>query len=395
MKTAGYESDNAVLTLYDREKGTHRPLPENFDVSVRGLCWATDNASLFFTARHQGRVRVFEVDLDGAVRTLVSEGYTTNLAPTPDGSRLIIAQSRSHLPAELHSVDLKTGNVTRLTHFTSTVVADLDLPELEEFWFEGAGGTKVHGFLQRPPNFDPELKYPAVLVIHGGPQGMWADRFMSDWFTFPLVSTPGYVGIFLNPRGSEGYGSEFRAQVSRDYGGRCYQDLMKGLDATIERFSFIDSDRLAVAGGSFGGYSVNWIIGHTDRFRCAVSHAGLYNLTSFFGATEELWFATWDMGDSPWGDPELYAKWSPHHSAGRFKTPTLVTHGELDYRVPFAESLQLFTALQFQDLPSRLVVFPDEGHVIEKPQNNVRWWREIHRWLGMYLGASASSSFPY
>jgi dipeptidyl aminopeptidase/acylaminoacyl peptidase len=385
MKAGGYEADNAVLTLHDRQTGSRRSLTEEVDVSVRALRWAPDSTSLFFTARHQGRLKVFAVDLEGVVHNLVSEGYTTYLSPAPDGSRLIIVRSRSHLPAELYSVELGTGSTTRLTRFTAAAVEEIDLPQLEEFWFEGAEGTEVHGFVQRPPGFDPKLEYPAVLVIHGGPQGMWADRFMGDWFTFPLVSAPGYVGLFLNPRGSEGYGSEFRAQVSRDYGGRCYQDLMKGLDAAIERFPFIDSDRLAVAGGSFGGYSVNWIIGHTDRFLCAISHAGLYNLTSFFGATEELWFATWDMGDSPWEDPELYAKWSPHHSAGRFKTPTLVTHGELDYRVPFAESLQLFTALQFQDIPSRLVVFPDEGHVIEKPQNNVRWWREMHRWLEIHL----------
>jgi dipeptidyl aminopeptidase/acylaminoacyl peptidase len=224
-----------------------------------------------------------------------------------------------------------------------------------------------------------------VLVIHGGPQGMWADRFMDTWWTFPLVSTPGYVGLFLNPRGSDGYGAQFKAEVSRDYGGKCYEDLMAGVDAVIAEYGFVDAGRLAVVGGSFGGYSTNWIIGHTDRFKAAVSHAGLFNLMSFFGATEELFYATWDMGDAPWDDPELFDKWSPHNHAESFSTPTLVTHGELDYRVPFAESLQLFTALQHRDIPSRLVVFPDEGHVILGPQNNVRWWREIHRWLGMYL----------
>jgi dipeptidyl aminopeptidase/acylaminoacyl peptidase len=237
----------------------------------------------------------------------------------------------------------------------------------------------------KPPGFVEGKKYPLVLTVHGGPQGMWADRFMVTWFNFQLVSSKGYVGLFLNPRGSEGYGSEFKAQVSRDYGGRCYEDLMRGLDAALERYEFIDRSRMAVIGGSFGGYAVNWIIGHTDRFRCAVSHAGLYNLTSFFGATEEIWFPAWDMGSTPWDEPELYDRWSPHRFAGGFKTPTLVTHGELDFRVPFAESLQLFTALKQRKVPARLVAFPDEGHVIEKPQNNVRWWKEIHRWLEKHL----------
>jgi dipeptidyl aminopeptidase/acylaminoacyl peptidase len=214
---------------------------------------------------------------------------------------------------------------------------------------------------------------------------MWADRFMSSWFTFQLVCSPGYAGIFINPRGSTGYGSEFREQVSRDYGGRCYRDLMKGLDYILDNYDFVDAERLAAMGGSFGGYSVNWIMGQTGRFDCIVSHAGLYNLTSFYGATEELWFPEWDMGKSPWDEPELYHKWSPHRLAGEFGTPTLVTHGQKDFRVPFAESLQLFTALKRQGVASRLVVFPDEGHVISAPQNNVRWWMEIHRWLEEYL----------
>ena len=214
---------------------------------------------------------------------------------------------------------------------------------------------------------------------------MWADRFMTTWFTFQLICSPGYVGVFIDPRGSSGYGSTFREQVSKDYGGRCFVDLMKGLDYAIEHYDFIDKTRQAAVGGSFGGYSVNWIMGHTNRFKCLVSHAGLYNLTSFYGATEELWYPAWDMGETPWDEPDIYKKWSPHLHAKKFKTPTLVTHGEEDYRVPFAESLQLFTALQRQGIPSRLVVFPDDGHVISIPQNNVRWWKEIHRWLKMYL----------
>jgi dipeptidyl aminopeptidase/acylaminoacyl peptidase len=173
--------------------------------------------------------------------------------------------------------------------------------------------------------------------------------------------------------------------VSKNYGGRCFVDLMKGLDYAIEHYDFIDKTRQAAVGGSFGGYSVNWIMGHTNRFKCIVSHAGLYNLISFYGATEELWYPAWDMGETPWDEPEVYKKWSPHLHAKNFKTPTLVTHGELDYRVPFAESLQLFTALQRQGIPSRLVVFPDDGHVISIPQNNVRWWKEIQRWLKTYL----------
>ncbi len=273
----------------------------------------------------------------------------------------------------------------QLTHTNETVLRHLDLAPLEEFWFNGAEGTSVHGFLQRPPDFDPQKKYPVVLTIHGGPQGMWADRFMLTWFTFPLVSAPGYVGVFINPRGSTGYGSQFREQVSEDYGGRCYQDLMLGLDYVLANYPFTDKTRLAAIGGSFGGYSVNWIMGQTDRFDCIVSHASLYNLESFWGATEELWFPEWDFGGTPWQAPQLYDKWSPSQYAPKFSTPTLVTQGELDFRVPYTQSLQLFTALKRQQIPARLVIFPDEGHVISSPQNNIRWWREMHRWLAAYL----------
>ncbi|MBP7297339.1 MAG: S9 family peptidase, partial [Acidobacteria bacterium] len=219
----------------------------------------------------------------------------------------------------------------------------------------------------------------------GGPQGMWADEFLTDWFTHSLITAPGYVGVFINPRGSEGYGARFREEVSRDYGGRCYRDLMAGLDHVLAGYPFVDAGRQAAVGGSFGGYSVNWIMGHTTRFKCLVSHAGLYNLAAFYGATEELWYPAWDMGETPWTMPDLYARWSPHTRAAAFATPTLVTHGEIDFRVPVTEGLSLFTTLRVKGVPARLLYFPDEGHVIEKPQNNVRWWKEIHRWLAEYL----------
>jgi dipeptidyl aminopeptidase/acylaminoacyl peptidase len=289
------------------------------------------------------------------------------------------------MPYEIFKLDLQNNEVSQLTNFNKNFIEEIDLPVLEDFWFTGAEGDSVHGFIQRPPNFNSSKKYPVILTIHGGPQNMWADRLMTRWFTFPLISSPGYIGVFINPRGSSGYGAKFREEVSRDYGGRCYTDLMNGLDYVLENYDFVDEKRQAAIGGSFGGYMVNWLIGHTDRFKCVVSHASLYNLISFYGATEELWFPAWDMGDTPWTDKAIYEKWSPHNYAQNFSTPTLVTHGLNDFRVPFAESLQLFTALRRQGVDSRLVVFPDDAHVIYKYQNNVRWWNEIHRWFEKYL----------
>jgi dipeptidyl aminopeptidase/acylaminoacyl peptidase len=385
MANAGYEADEDVLVVYDRATGEIRRLTDDLDRSVRETAWTPDSRQIVFSARDEGRISLFVADLEGQVTRIAKEGYSGGLSITPDGERVVISRSYNHQPAELFMVSLAAGGSHQLTALNAELVAGFDLPKLEDIWYEGADGTRVHGFIQRPPGFEEGKKYPLVLTIHGGPQGMWGDRFMTNWFTFQLVSSPGYVGLFLNPRGSEGYGPKFKAEVSKDYGGRCYEDLMRGLDYALENFDFIDSERLAVMGGSFGGYSVNWIISHNDRFQCAVSHASLYNLTSFFGATEELWFPAWDMGSTPWDEPELYAKWSPHNFAKQMSTPTLVTHGEEDYRVPFAESLQLFTALRHQKVPARLVVFPEEGHVIEGAQNNVRWWMEIHKWLKEYL----------
>ncbi len=385
MGKVGYESDRKQLAVYDRKEKKHILLSGTLDRSVEQILWAPDSQTLYFASRDQGKSSIYAVGLTGKIRKVTDSGFNRDINITPDGKTLVFLRSYNDLPNEIFMMPVSGGKATQLTFVNADLLKDLDLPKLEEFWFEGAEGARVHGFIQKPPGFDPQKKYPVVLTIHGGPQNMWADRFMTTWFTFQLVCSPGYVGVFIDPRGSTGYGSEFREQVSRDYGGRCYQDLMKGLDYVLRNYDFVDTSRQAAIGGSFGGYSVNWIMGHTDRFKCIVSHASLYNLTSFYGATEELWFPEWDMGKSPWEEPELYRKWSPHVYAKDFKTPTLVTHGELDYRVPLAESFQLFTALQRQGIPSRLVVFPDEGHVISGPQNNVRWWKEIHRWLKSYL----------
>lgn len=385
MEKVGYEADRKVLVVYDRIEGKHTRLTDSLDRSVEQILWGPDSKALFFTVREEGRRSIYGVDLKGVVKRISGEGYNGPVDVSPDGRCLVCTRSYNFLPNELFAISLKEGTTYQLTSLNAAFLKELELPKLEEFWFAGAENTKVHGFIQKPPGFETGKKYPIVLTIHGGPQNMWADRFMATWFTFQLVCSPGYVGVFINPRGSTGYGSTFREQVSRDYGGRCYQDLMKGMDYVLEHYDFVDSSKQAAIGGSFGGYSVNWIMGHSNRFKCIVSHASLYNLVNFYGATEELWFPEWDMGKSPWDEPELYAKWSPHVHAKKFKTPTLVTHGELDYRVPLAESFQLFTALQRQGIPSRLVVFPDEGHVISVPQNNVRWWREIYLWLEKYL----------
>jgi dipeptidyl aminopeptidase/acylaminoacyl peptidase len=228
-----------------------------------------------------------------------------------------------------------------------------------------------------------------LFLIHGGPQGAWRDEWHARW-NYALFSAPGYALVAINPRGSTGFGQKFTDQISLDWTGRVYEDLMKGLDHALETHSFLDKDRVAAAGGSYGGFMVNWICGQTNRFKALLSHAGVFDLVSMYGTTEELWFPDWEYGGPIWNPRAMatqYRVYSPHLYVKNFKTPTLVTGGELDFRVPYTEDLSMFTALQRMNVPSRLVIFPDEGHWIGKPQNQRLWWSEVQSWLTKYLEA--------
>jgi dipeptidyl aminopeptidase/acylaminoacyl peptidase len=291
------------------------------------------------------------------------------------------------MPAEIFAANSDWTNLRQLTHQNGALLAQLALPAAEPFWFEGAEKTQVEGLLIRPPNFDPTKKYPTLLLIHGGPQGAWTDAWGYRW-NQQVMAAPGYVVVMINPRGSTSYGQKFTAEISRDWGGKVYDDLMKGLDAAVAKYPFIDGARVGAAGGSYGGYMIDWIATHTDRFKCLISHAGPYDLVSEYGATEELWFPDWEFGGAPWSHPELYKKWSPNEYAAalaKFKTPTLVVGGELDFRVPYNQDLEFFTALQVQGVPSKLVIFPDEGHWVLKPQNSQLWYATFLDWLARYL----------
>jgi dipeptidyl aminopeptidase/acylaminoacyl peptidase len=282
------------------------------------------------------------------------------------------------------SVQTQATEPVALTHHNDPLIASLDLPKAEGFTFKGADGDDVSGWLFRPPEFDPAQTYPVVFLIHGGPQGAWHDEWHNRW-NYQMFAAPGYAVVAINPRGSTGSGQKFTDQISQDWTGRVYDDLMLGLDHALKTYPFLDKDRIAAAGGSYGGFMVNWIAGHTDRFRALISHAGVFDLTSKYGTTEELWFPEWEFGGPPWERPEHYRERSPSAFVPNFKTPTLVIHGALDFRVPDAQGLGMFTALQRRGVPSRYVFFSDEGHWITKPANRVVWWREVTGWLDRYL----------
>lgn len=389
-----YEADRFRLMVYDRQSGASKELTTGFDRWVGELVWAPDSQRIFIVAEERGRELVGVASINnpgGGIKSIISNTASSGLSLSADGKTLGFTRSSLMLPAEVFAANADGGNARQLTRTNADLLARLDMNAAEDFEYEGALKAKVHGFIVKPPQFDKAKKYPMVLLIHGGPQGAWFDSWSYRW-NAQLFAARGYVTVMINPHGSTGYGQAFTEQISGEWGGAVYEDLMKGVDHVV-KLGYVDANRIGAAGGSYGGYMVNWMLGHTDRFKAFVSHAGVYNLTSMYGATEELWFTEWEFKGNPWDNPQLYEKWSPHLYAKNFKTPTLVVHGELDYRVPIGEGLQLFTTLQRRNVPSKLLYFPDEGHWILKPQNSELWYSTVLGWFDQWLkpnGATAS-----
>ena len=406
QRRAGFESDRFRLMLYERASRTSRELLPSWDRNADAYFFAPDMSALYVTSGDLGRDKLFRFPLErgtagaslvkpGRAAIIVGERNNVAFTMAADGRTLAWTRDAADRPAEIYVAPMRADgplDARQLTHENDTLLARLAVNPVEDFWFRGAGGDSVHGFIVKPPQWQAGRKYPAVLLIHGGPQGAWLDQWHSRW-NYQMFAAPGFGLVIINPRGSTGYGQRFVDDVSKGWGGKVYTDLMNGLDAALARNSWIDRTRLGAAGGSFGGYMVNWIAGHSTRFKGLVSHAGPFNLENMYTATEELWFPEWEYG-GPFWDPksmrEQYRVYSPHLYARNFKTPTLVTGGQLDFRVPYVEDISMFTALQRQGVPSRLVLFPDEGHWILKPQNQRLWWSEVQGWLSKYLGAPVS-----
>jgi dipeptidyl aminopeptidase/acylaminoacyl peptidase len=378
----GFEADRAVLMLRDRRTGETRPLTDGLDRSVGSFQWTPDSGAIFFTAQDEVHVRVFRVALgDGAIQPVTGGAYDGAFALVGDGSRLVVARQHAHRPTELVLVDERGREQRRLTRVNDALVAQLALQPLETFWHDGADGARVQSFMVKPPDFDPSRKYPVVFLVHGGPQGAWSDNFHYRW-NYNMFAAPGYVVIAPNPRGSTGFGQQFTDEISRDWGGRVFTDLMMALDHALAEYRFLDGDRVAAAGASYGGYMMNWFQGQAgDRFRTLINHAGVFDLRSMYGATEELWFPEWEFGGPPWEAPEDYQRWNPALQVDRWRTPMLIIHGQLDYRVPVEQGLGAFTALRRQEVPARLLYFPDEGHWVLRPANALVWWDTVYEWL--------------
>ena len=408
QRRAGFESDRWRLMLYERATKTTRELLPSWDRNADAYFFAPDMSALYVNTTDAGREKLYRFALEqgtagaGLVKPrgptiVVGDHNNAAFTLSADGRTLAWVRDAADQPAEVYSAAVTPNgqaDTHQVTHENDSLVARLAVNPVEDFWFRGAGGDSVQGFIVKPPQWQTGRKYPTVLLIHGGPQGAWLDQWHSRW-NYQMFAANGFALVIVNPRGSTGYGQRFVDDVSKGWGGKVYTDLMNGLDAALARYAWMDRSRLGAAGGSFGGYMVDWIAGHSTRFKALVSHAGPFNLENMNTATEELWFPEWEYGGDFWNPAamrEQYRVYSPHLYAKNFKTPTLVTGGELDFRVPYTEDLSMFTALQRQGVASRLVIFPDEGHWVLKPQNQRLWWSEVQSWLVKYLGSNRELS---
>jgi len=385
--TAGYEADKWRVMLFDRQTSKSENLSESFDRSATDLAWSPDSKTIYFLAENETLQPVYAMEARaGAAPKKVLDAFNMEFIFSGDGKTLVTTRTSLTLPSEIFVSSADGSGLKQLTHTNDAILAHVEMNEAETFWFEGAEGTKVEAMLIRPPQFSASQKYPMLELLHGGPQSMWTDAWGYRWNP-QVFAGAGYVILMINRRGSTGYGQKFTDEITNDWGGKAYVDIMKGTDAAITKYPFIDKSRLAAAGGSYGGYMADWLATHTDRFKAIISHAGVYDEVSMY-ATEELWFQEHDLQGTPWGAPENYKEWAPSTYAGdlgKYKTPTLVIAGERDYRVPYTQSLEFFNTLQRQGVPSKLLIFPDEGHWVLKPENSQLWYKTFLDWLATYV----------
>ena len=383
----GYESDRFRLALYDRKSGDVTVLTESFDNWVTDARWADEGKTLLFQADQQGRTPLFRVSVDGGDIQKLALPSVRGWDVAPDGG-LAFTFTSIGKPVELFSADGDGDGAKRLTGLNDKVAQTYDIRPAEEVWVYTKDGRRVHMFVVKPHGFRKGKRYQLILNVHGGPQSQWQDALRGDWQVYPGA---GYVVAFPNPTGSSGYGQDVTAAISGDWGGRVYEDVMTVADY-LEQQPYVDPKRMGAMGWSYGGYMMNWLLGHTDRFQAIASMMGIYELDSFYGATEELWFPEKDLGGPAWTNPEGYTKFSPSTYAKNLKTPTLIVTGELDYRVPYTQSLQLFTALRRQDVPARLVVFPNDGHWPNHVRSMPLYYAAHLDWFHRCLGGEKS---PY
>lgn len=395
QKQAGYEADKWDIAVADCNAdgsitGKPSALIEKLDRSVNEYVWLADSATLLFTGDHNGATAIWEVRSNGTDIDLFAEGGMMNsLSVSRDGNRLALSRAAMNFPplVEIKGT-VKASEFGKVVNTNASLLALLDMPRAESVEVPVEGGVKMQMWILKPPGFDPAKKWPVVYLVHGGPQGAWEDGWSWRWNP-SLWAAQGYVIAMPNPRGSTGFGQKFVDEITSDWGGKCYRDLVAGLDY-VEKLPFVDKERIGSAGGSFGGYMMDWFAVNeiAPRFKCLITHCSVWNFESMWGTTDELWFDEWEHGGLPWEKPGKYAEFSPHKKAGnlgKYKVPMLVIHNDLDFRCPIGQGHELFSALQRQGVESRFVNFPDEGHWVLKPQNSLYWHKEVFDWLKKYV----------
>jgi dipeptidyl aminopeptidase/acylaminoacyl peptidase len=394
QKRAGFEADKWDLQVVECEAGgDFRGRPENktgkSTLSFGEFAWADKGKQILTLAEEEGVVNVYEVAIREPGRlpqaTQVLGGLKASISTSTDGAMVAYTIAHMDRPAEVFAMPVNYGkqDYPQISRANDKIFGELDMPRPESVKVK-VEGADMQMWILKPPGFDPQKKWPLAFLVHGGPQGAWEDGWSNRWNP-ELWAAQGYVVALPNPRGSTGFGQKFTDEISGDWGGKCYDDLMAGL-AYMEKQDYIDKNRMAAAGASFGGYMMNWFEGHTTKFKTLITHCGVYNFDSMYATTDEIWFDEWEHGGKPWDKDkrEAFEKFSPHRYADKFQTPMLIIHNDLDFRVPVSEGLQLFNTLQRKGIPSKLINFPDEGHWVSKPKNSEYWHKEVFAWLAKY-----------
>lgn len=392
MERAGFEADRNRIMVYNRKRKTTKEITKGLDQNANGPVWKSDSKSMIFDSERDGTTQLFEITLKGSTLEQLTDGwfnwhYFGELNTDDSGNeKLIVSRTNMLRPAEIYSLDDKMG--AKLSGINDAIYANLEQPTIEQRFVKATDGKSIQCWVINPPGFDPksDKKWPMLTYCQGGPQGQIGQWFSYRW-NFHLMAANGYVVVAPNRRGLPGFGRDWNDQISGDWGGQAMKDILSATDAmTAEKY--IDKDHVAAIGASFGGYTVYWLMGNSaDRFCSMIAHCGVFNLESMYGSTEELFFVNWDLGGPYWKNEEVlskYQKFSPHRFVKEWTTPLLVIHGQKDFRVPVTQGMEAFTAAQVQDVPSRFLYFPEEGHWVMRPQNGVLWHRIFFDWLERY-----------
>ena len=388
MVRPGFEADRFHVRLRDLATGADRELAPEWDRSPGELIWSRDGRTIFASATDLGRGTLFAIDVaTGATRRLTSEGTVRSPALLGNG-RLIFGRDTFRSPVELFTVKADGSGLSQITQINKEKLAAVEMTTPERFSFQGAGGDTVYGWVAKPVGWKEGQKAPIAFLIHGGPQGSFEDNFHYRW-NAQTYAGAGYATVMIDFHGSTGYGQAFTDAISKDWGGGPLEDLQKGLAAALQKYPWLDGDRACALGASYGGYMINWIAGRwPDGFKCLVNHDGLFDQRAMYYTTEELWFPEWEQGGPYYENPEIHEKWNPANYVANWKTPMLVVHGGLDFRVPDGQGLATFTALQRRGIPSRLLYLPDEGHWVLHAANSLLWHETVLGWLDRWLKAN-------